>query len=497
MPDKIEARIEPSVFLVTAGDSLEAAVSLRNLGQTVDQFSVAVEGLPAEWYTLPVASVALFPNDNDKLKLIIHPPAGDSLKSGAYPFKVNISSQETPPQVSSLDLKLDVRVAAEEKINVVQIEKVPWYRPLLRIPLIIIRWLERKPVIQKFEAVTEDKHTFTLSWSVKRAREITLDGEKIEKQGEIRVTPGTTTTYVLDAKKRYKTASKSVEVKPLAVPVARSSERIGTSLSPNRLQSERASVPAIASLSLQNMGSTVDKFSLAIEGVDSTWYRLSAASVALMPQAKEQVQITFQPPRKKGVRAGNYPFGVMVRSQSAAQDYASILGELEIMPDADFKVSIHPFRVTTRNKGEFRVKLSNTSVSDLKFSLEATDLDEGLDFRFKNNNTDVAAWKTIEVPMIARLKKGKPIGQNKRYDITLTATAGEKTQTANCELTHAPTISSWRIIFKVIRAVVVIGAVVALIFFLLKWGGGWSILKSSPQTWAENLVNTFQGWFGH
>jgi uncharacterized membrane protein len=265
---------------------------------------------------------------------------------------------------------------------------------------------------------------------------------------------------------------------------------------PTELKVTAGAVPAIATLQLQNLSEIVDKFTVEVEGLEETWYSRSASSVALMPQASGQAQITFQPPKHKGVRAGNYPFAVTVRSQSMAGESASILGQLEVLPQVEFKVAVRPYRVTNRRKGKFRVNLANTNVSDATFVLEATDLDEGLRFQFKEDNPVVSAWNSVDVPMLTRPKRGSTVGERKRYDITVTArTEDGRAQSANAEFYHNPLMASWRPVRRALGTLLLIAFIVALIYFPLKWGGGWSTLTRSPQTWSNNLVNTVQSWF--
>jgi uncharacterized membrane protein len=215
-----------------------------------------------------------------------------------------------------------------------------------------------------------------------------------------------------------------------------------------------------------------------------------------MPQATDEVQIFLNPPKKKGVKAKSYPFAITVRSQSAQEEATTVVAELEVQPAVEFKLGVHPYRVSCRRKGKFQVSLTNAGVSDASLYLDGTDLDEGLKFRFKNENPEVMAWKTIEVPVVARPKRGSMVGERKRYDITLTATTADgNTQSVNAELHHNPFIGSWRPILRVMRAVLVIAVIGVLIYFVLQWGGGWRTLTSSPQTWVNQLVNTVEGWF--
>ncbi|MFO7996826.1 MAG: hypothetical protein R6U93_06790 [Dehalococcoidia bacterium] len=586
MSNKIELAVTPNNFTLAAGEIMEAIATIRNLGQSVDQLTISIDGLAPGWYTLPVSSAALFPNDRDNLKIVLHPPKAPETRGGSYPFRVNVISQENPTEKATADLTIEIQAipelelalspqtttgrkgiyqiivsnpgatdttvrltasdakgtlrydlnpesptvpgggraeatmearrgglasilggkkevdfhvsaalpgAEEGKTVGGQLVCIPWYQTLPRIRL---PWMARPPAIGVFKATTEDKREFKLNWSVKRATEVKLNDEDVDHVGETMVHPSETTKYVLTASNKHGSSSQTLEVRPLPLPHAKSSERIRASLSPMALQVQAGVFPVQATLQIQNLGEIVDKFLIEIEGLDETWYSRSASSIALMPQATDQVQISFQPPKKKGVKAKAYPFAVTVRSQTAAEEATSIVAQLEVLPSVDFKVGVNPYRVSSRKKGTFRIKLANTGVSDIKFALEATDLDEGLSFAFKTDNPEVAAWNTIEVPMVARPKRSSRMGEKKRYDITVTAVAGEgNMQTANCELYHSPLIGSWRPIVKAIRVIIFLAIIGVAVYFLLRLGGGLPTLMSSPQTWVNNLVNTVQGWF--
>ena len=262
------------------------------------------------------------------------------------------------------------------------------------------------------------------------------------------------------------------------------------------LQVQAGFAPVPTTLQVQNLGEIVDKLTVEVEGLDETWYSRSASSIALMPQASDQVQITFQPPKTKGVKARAYPFAVTVRSQTNPEEAASVIGHLDVVSQIEFKVTIRPYRISCRRKGTFRIGISNTGVSDATFYLDATDLDEGLIFRFKNDQPEVAAWQTLEVPVVAKPNRGSMVGERKRYDITITANAGEGiSQTVNCELHHNPFVGSWRPIVRVVRAIIVIAIIGTVIGLLIHWGGGWGTLTRSPQTWVNQLVRFFEGWF--
>ncbi len=609
MSDKIQVTATPESLVATPGDSVETSATLHNLGQSIDQFTLSIEGLDDSWYNLPVSSVALFPNDKDNLKIILTPPKTAETKAGSYPFRVKVTSQADPNESAAVDLKIEIQALPELEISLtppsitgrrgvyqitinnpsdgeahlhleasdpqgtlrfdlepedlvvpgkgkaqsnlevslawmaffggdkefdfqvvatfpgaeegntiegklvrvpwwrifsrVRVQSIdgrlarqPWYRAIRQIRLPRIPWLEKPPVINTFRATSDDRIEFKLGWAVKRAKVVKLNDEVVDRQGSRVLLPTADTSYSLTATNKYGSSTKTIEVQPRVVPKAQTSEMIRASLSTTDLKIQAGGVPETVILQLQNLAEIVDKFTVEIEGLDEAWYNRSASSIALMPQATEQVQITFQPPKKKGVKARVYQFGVTVRSQSNTEQATIINGQIEVLPLIEYKLKVAPYRVSARSKGKFRVNLANTGMSDAKLYLDATDLDEGLNFKFKNQEPVVAAWETLEVPMVAKPKRGSTIGERKRYDISITATTEDgNSQSVNCEMHHHPLMASWRPIWRIVKALIILGIIGVAIYYILRLGGGWRVLYDSPQTWWDQVVRTFQGWF--
>lgn len=683
MANNIGASIEPEAVTLQAGATEEVIAKVKNLGQTVDQFTLSIDGIDPSWYTLPVSSVALFPNDQDDMRIILHPPKAMEDKPGRYSFRINIVSRENPDEIAAADLSIEIKplldlgleISPEQAVGrradyqvtvtnphdsaaTVRLEAAddrqrlryrfniktltvpgrgraganlevrpnwlaffggektfefwvataraeeearvdfrfctrcgheflpsyddipvigPWYSERLRnryggtpifcpgcsrriradaliadaefvrtswtnsLPRLSLRWLRRirfprirlpsyarQPIIDTFKATTEDEREFIIAWSVKRARKVELNGEDVDAKGDMFMCPAESTTYTLTAINRSRTTSEAIEVHPLRLPQETSSERIGAVLSTREIKVHAGSVPEPAMLQVQNLGDIVDKFSVGIEGIDESWCIRSASSVGLMPEATDQVQLSFQPPKKEGVRAGNYPFVISVRSQAAPEEVTIVAGQLEVLPAPECRLEVRPVHVSGRRKGTFRVNVENTGVSDVvlapkasevrksrfKFwtrrpketekardtaqaQLKATDLDEGCRFQFKTKRPEVTirAWNTAEIQMIARPKRGF-MGEEKRYDITVAAAgAGVNTQPANCQLHHRPFIRSWKTIWRLLKFLIFVAIVVVLIWWVIHLGGGWGQLISSPGDWWDNLRETIGGWF--
>jgi len=587
MADTINVTVTSTSLTITPGTSTQVPVTVRNSGQTIDQFTVAVEGLDHSWYSLPVSSVALFPNDQDTVQVQLSPPASEA-KGGSYPFHVKVASQDNPsifttvnltlqviavpdikleispqsvtgrkghfhvsvtnPGISeaSLDLKpttahsrlkfspssKNLKIPAGERVetelntslgwlslffgkkeNDFQVAatapgfpdaitagatqiRITWYRLLSQFfSQIRLPWLTKPPQVVSFRATTDDKREFRLKWSVKRASEIRLDDESVNRQGEKAVRPSESRAYIITATNKYGSVTQKVDVQPITVPQASTCERIKVTLSQTSVQVNAGGVPVFITVQVQNTGQIVDKFLIDVEGIDQAWYTRSASSLACMPQTSGNTQITLQPPKQKPVRQGVYPFAVVVRSQATPADATIVLGQMEVLPLVDFKLGIRPARITTHGKGKCRLSITNTGVTDIKLNLEAVDADDGLTFRFKDDTPALPAWSTNEILTIAKPKRGSFIGEQKRYDITLTARSGDKIQTINCSMTHAPWFSSWRPILRFIRIIVALAIIIIVIVLILNWGGGLRTLLDSPQTWVDNFVKTIEGWF--
>lgn len=599
MPNKIQVTANPSSLVAKPGDIVEANLALHNSGQTIDQLTINVEGLDDDWYNLPVSSVALFPNDEDNLKIVLEPPKTNKISAGSYPFHVKVSSQADPEEITTVEMSIEIQTVPELKISIspesikgrrgicqivvnnpgdsdsrlhlqpsdthgalryrlqpeyldvpakghaqttlevslgwlsffggdkdfsfqviatapeieegINVEgeliRAAWYRmiqqirlPHIQLPRILTSQFQKPPEIVAFKVQTDDRIEFKLNWSVKRSKEVKLNNAVVEQQGDRIVSPSTPTGYILTASNRYGSSQKTIEVEPRLISKAQSSERIRASLSSSDLTCQAGGTPEIVTVQLQNLGDTVDKFMVEVEGLDEVWYSRSASSIALMPQGVEQMQITFHPPKKRGVKEKAYPFAVKVRSQNDLDEAAIVTGQIQVLPLVEYKLKVAPYRVSCRRKGTFRVGLSNTGTSDARISLEATDLDEGLKFKFTKNELVLPAWESIEIPVRVKPIKGGFIGEKKRYDITIMSndTSGNS-QTVNCELHHNPFIRSWKTIFRILRAIIFIGIIGALIGFIIHWGGGFGHLRSNPGAWWNQLVNfivdTFGGWF--
>ncbi|HLZ29932.1 MAG TPA: hypothetical protein VKV73_21640 [Chloroflexota bacterium] len=88
-PGLLSVELTPARAEMEPGASpVEVVLTLHNLSNVVEQYTVEVSGLEADWFTAPVISLSLFPQDRDQVRISLHAPKGPGLRAGAYPFQV-------------------------------------------------------------------------------------------------------------------------------------------------------------------------------------------------------------------------------------------------------------------------------------------------------------------------------------------------------------------------------------------------------------------------
>jgi hypothetical protein len=85
----LPARVE----MEPGGAPVEVVLNLQNLSNVVEQYTIEVSGLDADWFTAPVTSVSLFPQDTDQIRISLHPPRRPGLRAGTYPIRATARSR--------------------------------------------------------------------------------------------------------------------------------------------------------------------------------------------------------------------------------------------------------------------------------------------------------------------------------------------------------------------------------------------------------------------
>ena len=92
--------LAPEALTVEAGQTTVAQLRILNQGMQVDHFTVAVDGVPPSWVTLPRESMRLTPNEEGVVTLTFHPPREPRSAAGQHKFGVRAIPQNDPRQVT-------------------------------------------------------------------------------------------------------------------------------------------------------------------------------------------------------------------------------------------------------------------------------------------------------------------------------------------------------------------------------------------------------------
>ena len=275
------------------------------------------------------------------------------------------------------------------------------------------------------------------------------------------------------------------------------SDRIKVNLTSSEFQANAGGEPVEAAITVQNLGDIVDRFSLQIDDMDTTWFTLSESGVSLFPGDSSQVKIKFQVPKKEGIKSGAYPFSLRVISGSNPDEYSTVQGSLEVSPLAEFHMDMSPKKLETRNKASYKITLANSGISDLSFNLKARDTEEGCRFWFAPENPAVPAWETKVVKLTGQPKKRPWVGENKHYNFTLTTNISGKpdSKSINGELIYRPRWHSLKPLWRVLKILLIIAVIAGVIYFILWLGGGPQQLFADPGQWFSNAQARVSGWF--
>jgi len=130
-------------------------------------------------------------------------------------------------------------------------------------------------------------------------------------------------------------------------------------------------------VSLTNLGTVVDAFTLSVVGLDPSWYALAQSEVRLFPEDQATVVLRVQPAPGYGTQAGVYPFTVIATSRDNPNDRAQGLVTLTLASVGEIGIRVEPQRVSAR-KGSYWVMLHNPGNSTRQLVLVFTDPEEAL-----------------------------------------------------------------------------------------------------------------------
>lgn len=236
-------------------------------------------------------------------------------------------------------------------------------------------------------------------------------------------------------------------------------DTIEVDLSPKRLEVEPGASPAETTVTIKNTSRVVEQFTTELVGLDPEWFSASVNSVGLFPQDKDNLRVAFHPPKRPGVKAGSYPFRVVVRSRRGGEEEA-VEGVLDVKGVAIIRIDLVPRRQTTRRKGKFTLTLTNSGTADTQVTLEAADEEEATRIKVKTKApgpVTIPAGGRIEIPLEVVPKKRPLLGPERTYEFGVAVrpvNPNEDAKEVKGQYTFRPLFPSWapfmRLVFLVL-----------------------------------------------
>lgn len=237
-----------------------------------------------------------------------------------------------------------------------------------------------------------------------------------------------------------------------------------------------AGSPTTATVSIQNRGNVVDELTISVLDLPAAWVKVSRPSLALVPNARDEVTIVIQPPRTAEATAKEYAFSVAVVSRETSREVRA-LGKVTVLPFEGFKVTLDPVRATR----DFKVTAENSGNVPISFALVGVQEDNALDFQFEEDQITLEAGqrKDVRVQVVAKSKKMLGDAQITPFRIEARPKSSSVQKVAaDGQLRVQPPLQRWK--WPVI-AIIAVGVLGGIAFGLLSRGGG-SDSKADPTT---------------
>jgi len=142
-------------------------------------------------------------------------------------------------------------------------------------------------------------------------------------------------------------------------------------------------------VTVRNTGSVVDEFTMEVVGPAVDWATIDPPSLSLFPDDEGVAVVVFQAPRNMGVRSGEVPFAVKVRSREDPEGTIAEEGVLVIGGFTDLSAELMPQSSRGARMGRHQLTIDNRGNTQVTASLRGVDPD-GL-FRYSFNPPEIVS----------------------------------------------------------------------------------------------------------
>jgi hypothetical protein len=223
---------------------------------------------------------------------------------------------------------------------------------------------------------------------------------------------------------------------------------------------------AIVPVVFLNQGLVEDSFKLSIEGLPVSWVSTSSPVTRLKPGEQKEVTLTILPPRDAQSKAGRHTFKLIVTSQEAPDQSASVDGTLTVAAYSRFSCEINPPQVEAGEPA--RVLVTNQGNIQETYTLTWQSENDSLEFEPGAVQTlKVPAGETSAAEFVPDLRQRPILGGEKNYPYSVLVQSSEKeTLTVGGDVLGKGMIPIWVI---PVLAVLCLGLI--LVFYLVFQNG--------------------------
>lgn len=232
-------------------------------------------------------------------------------------------------------------------------------------------------------------------------------------------------------------------------------------------------------VTVRNTGSVVDEFTMEVVGPAVDWATIEPPSLSLFPDDEGVSVVVFQVPRNMGVRSGEVPFAVKVRSREDPEGTIAEEGVLVIGGFTDLSAELMPQSSRGPRMGRHQITLDNRGNTQVTAGLRGGDPD-GL-FKFVFNPPQIvsdpgtATFARVFVRPRKLMLRGQP--QTKPFQVFVEI-EGQEPIVLDGTYAQTPVFASW----IGMALMVVLGLVIVLALLWL------TLLRPKVQSTARKAV---------
>jgi hypothetical protein len=127
------AELAPLSVNVDAGEEAEATLRIRNDSDIVEEYHVDVVGDPAQWCRVEPATLRLYPQTTESVRLTFRPPRGPDPAAGPHPYGVRITLAEDSESVTVPEGNVSVAPFTDVRAELLPVTVRGWSRARQRL----------------------------------------------------------------------------------------------------------------------------------------------------------------------------------------------------------------------------------------------------------------------------------------------------------------------------------------------------------------------------